>query len=62
MSSESFDYGVILSVACMDETGEDYNRVRFGIGGIYPTVSHAVIYEGNIIVGFGEGGFGEFSA
>jgi len=30
--------------------------------GIYPSVSCAVIYEGNIIVGFAEGGFAEFSA
>jgi len=50
-----------LSVASIDETGEHGNRVRFGIDGIYPSVSRAVIYEGNIIVGFAEGGFGEFS-
>jgi len=30
--------------------------------GIYASVSCAVIYEGNIIVGFTEGGFEEFSA
>jgi len=32
------------------------------MNGIYPSVSRAVIYEGNIIVGFAEAGFGEFSA
>jgi len=51
----------MLNVACINETGEHRDRVRFGMDGIYPSVSYAVIYEGNIIVGFAEGGFGEFS-
>jgi len=41
-----------LSAACIDETGEHCDHVRFGMDGIYPRVSRAVIYEGNIIVGF----------
>jgi len=62
MCSESFDYGVILSVARIDAPGEYGNHVRFGMDGIYPSVSRAVLYEGNIIVGFAEGYFREFSA
>ena len=60
--SESFNDNMVLYPSFLNKVCEDFDYVRFSVNRIDPSVSSAVIDEGNIIIRFAKGGFGKFSA